>query len=480
MRSVLDDTIPATACVAQADDALLVLTAHPTTRLHRLEYQPSLRRYRPLDDAVLPETGDAASVSVACDAEGRAWTACITAGELAVSWSSPHDTTSWSLEGTILGSATDVCPELVPFSGGMACLFADVDGLRCRLHRDGEPPERWSPTEQIGAAPADALSGTARGEEILAVFAGGVWLRDATGFWREVETLEDGILAPALSADLLTGTVYLCYGKTRDARTQLFSRRAEGVSLPFAEPELLLAWPGVSMGPVRSAQAVRGGSLDMVFAAAGSDAYGHFARHRLPPSPDQQSPITMQHAPPPGAQNSPTDTPITFRITDDRAGVDVPSLRVTLNETVVTPQVRGVPRNLLVEVPLPAAKGPTVTVTIEAADRSDPPRTMVPFVYQFSVSAVDESFRRGDANADGRLDISDSVATLRFLFAGSGPLPCAQSADSNNDHTVNLADVLFVLGFLFNEGPKPPAPYPDCGPTPSPTPLPCLSYPPCK
>ncbi|HVR72838.1 MAG TPA: hypothetical protein VMT52_00830, partial [Planctomycetota bacterium] len=48
------------------------------------------------------------------------------------------------------------------------------------------------------------------------------------------------------------------------------------------------------------------------------------------------------------------------------------------------------------------------------------------------------------------------------------PLACADSADSNDDGRVDIADAVALLGYLFRGGPEPPAPGADsCGPDPT-------------
>jgi hypothetical protein len=74
-------------------------------------------------------------------------------------------------------------------------------------------------------------------------------------------------------------------------------------------------------------------------------------------------------------------------------------------------------------------------------------------------------FRRGDANNDGRLNISDPSFILRFLFeAGGGPAPiCADAADGNNDEAVDIGDAVFLFNYLFRRQGPPPPPFPGCG-----------------
>jgi hypothetical protein len=91
-------------------------------------------------------------------------------------------------------------------------------------------------------------------------------------------------------------------------------------------------------------------------------------------------------------------------------------------------------------------------------------------------------FKRGDANANGTVDISDAVYTLQALFAGGAPIACPDAADANDDEAVNLADALYTLQYLFANGPALPAPFLECGtdPTPHPEPggedLPACTY----
>lgn len=78
------------------------------------------------------------------------------------------------------------------------------------------------------------------------------------------------------------------------------------------------------------------------------------------------------------------------------------------------------------------------------------PRLTLP--YCFSVS----SFRaRGDTNADGIVDVADVVYLLNYLFKG-GPAPVPLwTADTNRDDLVELADVVYLLNYLFKGGPPP-------------------------
>lgn len=76
-------------------------------------------------------------------------------------------------------------------------------------------------------------------------------------------------------------------------------------------------------------------------------------------------------------------------------------------------------------------------------------------------------FVRGDANGDGRVNLTDSVAILGHLFQGR-PLECTDSGDFNDTGDVNLTDAVAVLDYLFRPGsmpPPPPFPEPGIDPT---------------
>jgi hypothetical protein len=74
------------------------------------------------------------------------------------------------------------------------------------------------------------------------------------------------------------------------------------------------------------------------------------------------------------------------------------------------------------------------------------------------------AFRRGDSNSSGRVDLSDAVNTLTYLFSGGVAVDCADAADANDDGELDLSDALTILDFLFRGAhpPHPPGPF-RCG-----------------
>ncbi len=106
------------------------------------------------------------------------------------------------------------------------------------------------------------------------------------------------------------------------------------------------------------------------------------------------------------------------------------------------------------------------------------------FVARFDFCRV--GFTRGDTNTDNTIDIADAVCVLSYLF-GPAENPCKEqvpacldAADTNDDGAIDLADGIFILQNLFANGPAIAPPYPDCGIDPTVDELDCLEYRPCE
>ena len=103
-----------------------------------------------------------------------------------------------------------------------------------------------------------------------------------------------------------------------------------------------------------------------------------------------------------------------------------------------------------------------------------------PIEKDLTVRLCPASFRRGDFNGDGGVDISDAIATLGHLFL-DGPAPgCAEAADFNDDGGVDISDAIFLLQDLFapsaGSAIPPPGPF-YCGPNPGSHDIGCRSSP---
>jgi hypothetical protein len=61
---------------------------------------------------------------------------------------------------------------------------------------------------------------------------------------------------------------------------------------------------------------------------------------------------------------------------------------------------------------------------------------------------------RGDTNGDGKLDISDGITLLQFLFSGQ-EAACVEAGNVNDDRDTNLTDAIVIFEYLFRGGPPP-------------------------
>jgi hypothetical protein len=87
--------------------------------------------------------------------------------------------------------------------------------------------------------------------------------------------------------------------------------------------------------------------------------------------------------------------------------------------------------------------------------------------------------RRGDADANALLDLTDGVRILDYLFLGAQPLPCEDAGDADDSGTLDLSDAVYIFLHLFLGGPPPASPFGDCGSDTSADSLGCERFPPC-
>ncbi len=78
------------------------------------------------------------------------------------------------------------------------------------------------------------------------------------------------------------------------------------------------------------------------------------------------------------------------------------------------------------------------------------------------------AFRRGDANDDGAVEISDAIFVLTFLFARGREPSCLDAADANDSAAggatgIDIADAVYLLTYLFSRGAPPAEPFEACG-----------------
>jgi len=72
-----------------------------------------------------------------------------------------------------------------------------------------------------------------------------------------------------------------------------------------------------------------------------------------------------------------------------------------------------------------------------------------------TLSFMVRTYLRGDANADGTVDVADVMHLINYLFIeGSAPDPFA-AGDTNCDEVVDVADVMYLINYLFIGGSPP-------------------------
>ena len=81
----------------------------------------------------------------------------------------------------------------------------------------------------------------------------------------------------------------------------------------------------------------------------------------------------------------------------------------------------------------------------------------------YDVAIEGRGFLRGDANADGTVDLSDAVATLTHLFGGGREPECMDASDADDSGVVEITDPIFLLGALFLGLRQILPPHPECG-----------------
>lgn len=76
-------------------------------------------------------------------------------------------------------------------------------------------------------------------------------------------------------------------------------------------------------------------------------------------------------------------------------------------------------------------------------------------------------FVRGDVVVDARIQITDAISILLYLFAGSVEPACLDSADVDDDGRITVTDPLVLLNYLFDGARTPAAPFPNLGSDPT-------------
>ncbi len=75
----------------------------------------------------------------------------------------------------------------------------------------------------------------------------------------------------------------------------------------------------------------------------------------------------------------------------------------------------------------------------------------VDFVFTLNVG----SYIRGDVNYDQQIELGDVIYLINFLFKNGPPPMPYFSGDANGDTVVDISDVVYLINYLYREGPPP-------------------------
>ncbi len=86
------------------------------------------------------------------------------------------------------------------------------------------------------------------------------------------------------------------------------------------------------------------------------------------------------------------------------------------------------------------------------------------------------SFVRGDANLDGKVNLSDAITVLSYLFLGGRAPGCQDAGDVNDSGDLGITDAIFLLNHLYLGAAPPRPPYPLPGRDQTPDVLGCSGF----
>jgi len=61
----------------------------------------------------------------------------------------------------------------------------------------------------------------------------------------------------------------------------------------------------------------------------------------------------------------------------------------------------------------------------------------------------------GDCNNDGAVNIGDAVYLITYIFKNGPEPPCLDEGDPNKDAAINIGDAVYLITYIFKNGPAP-------------------------
>ncbi|MGE3166066.1 MAG: dockerin type I repeat-containing protein [Planctomycetota bacterium] len=108
----------------------------------------------------------------------------------------------------------------------------------------------------------------------------------------------------------------------------------------------------------------------------------------------------------------------------------------------------------------PALGSPPVENVVVVAGAAEPPSLFNGSVFLSPVYGV--PLIRGDCNDDGIVNIADTIWIIAQLFDNGPVSTCTAACDPNGDGGLDTSDAIYDFNYLFLMGPPPVAPFPDC------------------
>jgi hypothetical protein len=113
--------------------------------------------------------------------------------------------------------------------------------------------------------------------------------------------------------------------------------------------------------------------------------------------------------------------------------------------------------------------GPTVPLPLQMVSQLG--ASIFPSTFCYDPIIIDPTFfTRGDCNGDGGFNVADAVYLLGYLFVSPTVLPCEDACDINDDGGLDISDPVNFLAHLFTGGAPPAVPnlISGCGADPTP------------
>ncbi len=66
------------------------------------------------------------------------------------------------------------------------------------------------------------------------------------------------------------------------------------------------------------------------------------------------------------------------------------------------------------------------------------------------------SFLHGDSNGDLKIDVADVVFLINYLYKSGGSPNPLEAGDASCDGNVDVSDVVFLINYLYRAGDPPP------------------------